>query len=64
MFMPGGWEWIVILIIVLILFGPSQLPKLAKMIGESVRALKKASSGEDDASAPPKKTPGGENGKS
>jgi sec-independent protein translocase protein TatA len=35
----GGELW-VILIIVLILFGPSQLPKLAKMFGKSAKALK------------------------
>lgn len=66
MFMPGGWEWIVILVIVLILFGPSQLPKLSKMIGDSIRSLKKASSGEDDGgpSTPSKKSESGGNHKS
>lgn len=63
MFFPGGWEWILILVIVLILFGPSQLPKLSRMIGDSVRALKKAASGEEEPPAPPKKSEGGENGK-
>lgn len=37
---PGGYEWLFILVIVLILFGPSQLPKLAKMVGKSAKALK------------------------
>ncbi|MBC7265805.1 MAG: twin-arginine translocase TatA/TatE family subunit [Anaerosomatales bacterium] len=38
--LPMGGELWIILIIVLILFGPSQLPKLAKMVGKSAKALK------------------------
>jgi sec-independent protein translocase protein TatA len=38
--MPGGWEIWAILAVVLLLFGPTQLPKLAKMFGKSARALK------------------------
>lgn len=38
--LPGGMEWWIILIIILLLFGPSQLPKLAKMFGKSAKALK------------------------
>lgn len=58
----GFGELAIILVIVLIIFGPSQLPKLAKMIGDSIRSLKKASSGEED-SPPPQKPPEGKNGK-
>jgi sec-independent protein translocase protein TatA len=36
----GGWEWLIILGIILLLFGPTQLPKLAKMFGKSAKALK------------------------
>ncbi len=38
--LPGGMEWWIILGIILILFGPTQLPKLAKMFGKSAKALK------------------------
>lgn len=38
--LPMGGELWIILLIVLILFGPSQLPKLAKMVGKSAKALK------------------------
>ncbi|GAB4291315.1 MAG: hypothetical protein Kow0067_17900 [Coriobacteriia bacterium] len=38
--LPGGMEWIVILAVVLLLFGPTQLPKLAKMFGKSAKALR------------------------
>jgi sec-independent protein translocase protein TatA len=38
--MPGGWEWIVILVVILLLFGGSRLPQLAKSIGQSKRAIR------------------------
>jgi sec-independent protein translocase protein TatA len=38
--MPGGWEWIVILVVILLLFGGSRLPQLAKSIGQSKRAFR------------------------
>ena len=44
--MPGGWEWIVILVVILLLFGGSRLPQLAKSLGQSKRAFKE---GLDDA---------------
>jgi sec-independent protein translocase protein TatA len=37
---PGGPELWIILAIALLLFGPTQLPKLAKMFGKSAKALK------------------------
>ena len=36
----GGPEVIVILVVVLLLFGASRLPKLARSIGESARELR------------------------
>lgn len=36
----GGWTFVVILIIVLLLFGAPRLPRLAKSIGESMRIFK------------------------
>jgi len=50
--LPGGSEWLFILAIVLLLFGPSQLPKLAKTFGKSAKALKDGIDGkfeEDEA---------------
>lgn len=35
-----GWDMIIVLVIVLLLFGPKNLPKLAQSIGKSVRELK------------------------
>lgn len=40
--MPGTWEWIVILLVVLLLFGAKRLPELARGVGKSIREFKKA----------------------
>lgn len=42
--MPGGSEWIVIVLVVLLLFGAKRLPELAKGLGKSIREFKKATS--------------------
>lgn len=39
--LPDGSEWIIILVIVLLLFGGSQLPKLARSIGQAQKEFKK-----------------------
>lgn len=36
----GGWTFVIILVIVLLLFGAPRLPKLAKSLGESMRIFK------------------------
>ncbi|HEV7643432.1 MAG TPA: twin-arginine translocase TatA/TatE family subunit [Pyrinomonadaceae bacterium] len=38
--MLGGWEWIVIVAAVFLLFGASRLPQLAKSLGQSRKAFK------------------------
>lgn len=54
--MPGGPEIWIILIVVLVIFGPTQLPKLAKMFGKSAKALKEGIDGNltDDEEKPSK----------
>lgn len=39
----GGWEVILILAVVLILFGAKKLPELAKGLGSGIKEFKKAS---------------------
>lgn len=39
--MPSGWEWFIVLIVVLLLFGGSQVPKLARNLGKAQHELKK-----------------------
>lgn len=43
-----GWEWVIILLAVLLLFGAKKLPELAKGLGKGIREFKKASSGFSD----------------
>ncbi len=46
-----GMEWVIILLIILIIFGPSKLPQLAKGLGQAIREFRKASSGLYDEEA-------------
>ncbi len=58
--LPGGAEWWIILGVVLLLFGPTQLPKLAKMVGKSAKTLKEGIDGkladDDEDEAKPAKS--------
>lgn len=38
---PNGFEWLIMLAIVVILFGATKLPQIAKGLGESIRIFKK-----------------------
>ena len=44
----GGTELLVILIILLVLFGGSKLPSLARGMGQSIKEFKKASKDAED----------------
>ena len=37
----GVWEILIILVVVLLIFGPRRLPEMAKGLGQSVRAFRK-----------------------
>jgi sec-independent protein translocase protein TatA len=43
---PG--HLIVVLVIVLLIFGPGKLPELGKSLGDGIRELKKATTGEEE----------------
>ena len=44
----GGWEWIIILVIVIILFGGSKLAGVGSALGQSIREFREAVSGSKD----------------
>lgn len=43
--MPGTGEWLLILIVALIIFGPGKLPEVGRGFGRAIREFKKASRG-------------------
>lgn len=47
--MPQGPEWILLILVVVVLFGSSQLPKLARSLGEARKEFEK---GNDEAKNP------------
>ena len=48
----GGWEIVIVLVIVLLLFGPGRIAKVAGEMGKSIKAFKDGltSDKEDEAS--------------
>jgi sec-independent protein translocase protein TatA len=44
----GGWEWIIILVIVIILFGGSRLAGVGAALGQSIREFREGISGGKD----------------
>ncbi len=46
--MPGTWEWIIIILIVLIFFGAKKIPELARGMGRGIREFKDATKGIKD----------------
>lgn len=40
--MPGGWELVVIVLVVVLLFGAKKIPELAKGLGKGIREFKDA----------------------
>jgi sec-independent protein translocase protein TatA len=48
-------EWIIILVIVLLLFGPSKLPQLAKGLGQAKKEFKEAAMTDEEKAAAAKR---------
>ncbi len=46
---PKGTEWIIILVIALLIFGPKNLPKLGASLGKTVKNIREGMSGDDAA---------------
>ena len=41
--MPGGWEWIIIGLIVVVFFGAKKIPDIFRGFGKGIREFKEAS---------------------
>ena len=58
MSLPGGWELILVVLVIMVLFGAKRLPDSARALGRSMRILKAETKGlhDDDAATPPTTT--------
>ncbi|MBU0925677.1 twin-arginine translocase TatA/TatE family subunit [bacterium] len=56
MSMPGGMEWLLIALVVLLLFGGKKIPELAKGLGSGIKNFKKAVKDDEDDIAEVKKS--------
>jgi len=48
MFKLGGMEWIIILVIVILLFGPGRIGKISGELGRSIKSFREGLAGKDD----------------
>ena len=44
----NGWEWVIILVIVVLLFGIGRISKISGEVGSSIRAFKDGLKGDKD----------------
>lgn len=44
----GGWEWVIILVIVLLVFGVGRIGRLGEELGKGVRAFRQGVREEDE----------------
>jgi len=56
--LPRGSEWIIILIIIVLLFGPGRIGKLSGEIGKSIKAFRDGLTGGDKKDDQPTDTNG------
>lgn len=38
--LPSGWEWIIIFVVILLLFGGKKIPELMRGLGKGVKSFK------------------------
>ena len=48
----GPWEIAILLVIVLLVFGPKRLPEMGRSLGKGMREFKDSITGKDDDSRP------------
>jgi sec-independent protein translocase protein TatA len=44
--LPGGMEWVIVLLIVLLLFGPGRIGRIAGELGKSIKAFRDGLTGD------------------
>lgn len=49
---PGFWEILLIVLAILLIFGPKRLPQIGSAIGEAIKGLKKSLKGDDNDNQP------------
>jgi sec-independent protein translocase protein TatA len=54
--LPRGAEWIIILVIVLLLFGPGRIGKIAGELGKGIKSFRDGLSNTDDENKDDNKT--------
>ncbi len=55
MFKLGGMEWVIILIIVVLLFGPGRIGKISGELGRSIKAFREGLGGKEEETEDPEK---------
>lgn len=53
--LPGGMEWVIILLVIVIFFGGKKIPELMRGLGSGVKEFKKASNLNEDDEKPSEK---------
>jgi sec-independent protein translocase protein TatA len=53
----GGWEWIIILVIVIIIFGVGKLPQVGAALGQSIREFRDATKKAEEEGSTTEETP-------
>ena len=50
-----GWEWIIVLVVIILIFGPSKIPELARSVGKAITEFRKGIKGtQEDVLESPK----------
>lgn len=47
-FLPGGMEWVLIVLAILLIFGGKKIPELMKGLGSGIKEFKKASNTDEE----------------
>jgi len=55
MFKLGGMEWVIILLIVILLFGPGRIGKIAGELGRSIKSFREGLGGKEEDTDPAEK---------